>query len=62
MIATGCYLCWDWYLRRAQNSPHPPAWSQKEEYVRLPLACFGGPLIVSAFISTSSIQMANLHP
>ena len=46
MIATGIYLWYDWFLNRAQNKSPPPAWSQKEEFNRLPLACFGGPLIV----------------
>lgn len=47
MLAAGVYLWWDYYLDKAQNKSPPPAWSQKEEFVRLPLACFGGPLIVS---------------
>jgi MFS family permease len=48
VIAAAIYLWWDYYLDRVKNQPTPPAWSQKEEFVRLPLACLGGPLIVSA--------------
>jgi hypothetical protein len=47
VIAAGIYLWWDHTLGKAQHKPTPPAWSQKEEFVRLPLACLGGPLIVS---------------
>ncbi len=47
MIAAGIYIWWDIYLDRARHKSTPPAWSQKEEFIRLPLACLGGPLIVS---------------
>jgi hypothetical protein len=56
VIAAGIYLWWDHTLGRAQHKPTPPAWSQKEEFVRLPLACLGGPLIVSSAIATT-VQM-----
>lgn len=46
-FAAGAYCLWDWYLNRTKTRPNPPKWSEKEEYNRLPLACFGGPLIVS---------------
>lgn len=47
VIATAIYLWWDWFLARTLQKSNPPTWSQKEEVVRLPLACLGGPLIVS---------------
>ena len=46
LIAGALYLGWDWYLDRTKNSPQTPAWSKKEEYNRLPIACLGGPLFV----------------
>lgn len=51
MIATGIYLWYDWFLNRAQHKSPPPAWSQKEEFNRLPLACLGGPLFVSSVLN-----------
>lgn len=45
-IATGIYFLWDWYLDRTRAKAHPPAWSRTEEATRLPLACFGGPMLV----------------
>ena len=48
MIALLIFLYYDTVLRKAQRAKKP--WSQKEEYRRLPLACFGGPLyVVSLF-------------
>ena len=44
VIAAGIYIWWDYFLDRTKKKPNPPAWSQKEEFNRLPLACFGGPL------------------
>ena len=52
-LATAAYLWWDWYLERAQSRASPPAWSKKEEYVRLPMSCFGGPLIVTYILEPS---------
>ncbi|KFA55342.1 hypothetical protein S40293_05730 [Stachybotrys chartarum IBT 40293] len=45
-IVLGLITCllWDAYLARARNAAK--AWAFKEEYRRLPLACFGGPLYV----------------
>lgn len=45
-IAGGVYLLWDSFLERNMAKSPPPAWTQIEEYVRLPLACAGGPLFV----------------
>ncbi|KAK4946861.1 hypothetical protein LTR66_014239, partial [Elasticomyces elasticus] len=38
------YLYWDHVLLKAKTRSPPASWSQREEYRRLPLACFGGPL------------------
>lgn len=46
-LAGGIYLWWDWYLEKVQKRPERPAWTRKEEFNRLPLACLGGPLFVS---------------
>ncbi|KAF7522023.1 hypothetical protein G7054_g12274 [Neopestalotiopsis clavispora] len=40
------FYLYDGYLRNAQKQGKP--WSFKEEYRRVPLACFGGPLFVVA--------------
>ena len=45
-IAAGIYFIWDWYLTRSKTKMPPPAWTQVEEYLSLPLACVGGPLFV----------------
>ena len=48
MIALAIFLCYDSVLRRAKQQRK--AWAEIEEYRRLPLACFGGPLyVVSLF-------------
>ncbi|KAI7637083.1 MFS general substrate transporter, partial [Hortaea werneckii] len=46
MIAGGIYLVWDSFLARSQAKTPAPAWTHIEEYIRLPLACLGGPLFV----------------
>lgn len=46
VIAGAIYLLWDHYLEISSAKTPPPAWTQVEEYVRLPLACLGGPLFV----------------
>lgn len=45
-LATGIFMYWDGYLMRAKKTNAP--WTMVEEYRRLPLACFGGPLFVVA--------------
>lgn len=40
------YLYWDYRLQKAKKRSAPAAWTRKEEYRRLPLACLGGPLFV----------------
>lgn len=46
LLACGLYLYWDRVLERAKARDPPAAWSQSEEYRRLPLACIGGPLLM----------------
>ncbi|KAG9629286.1 MFS general substrate transporter, partial [Aureobasidium melanogenum] len=46
LLACGLYLYWDRILERAKARDSPAAWSQSEEYRRLPLACLGGPLFM----------------
>ncbi|KAI4720563.1 MFS general substrate transporter [Aureobasidium sp. EXF-10727] len=46
IFACGLYLYWDRVLERAKARDPPAAWSQSEEYRRLPLACLGGPLLM----------------
>jgi len=48
VFASLIYLWWDAFLERAQAKQPPAKWTQIEEYVRLPLACLGGPLFVIA--------------
>jgi MFS family permease len=46
LFACAIYLYWDRVLERAKAQDPPAAWSQSEEYRRLPLACIGGPLLM----------------
>ena len=50
IVAAAIYVWWDYYLDKTKRKANPPAWSQKEEYMRLPLALLGGPLFVSLMI------------
>ncbi|KAK5164465.1 uncharacterized protein LTR77_009671 [Saxophila tyrrhenica] len=61
IFAAAIYLWWDYYLDRARNKPTPPAWSRKEEFVRLPLACLGGPLIVISLFWLGWTARADIH-
>ncbi|EMC92190.1 hypothetical protein BAUCODRAFT_77741 [Baudoinia panamericana UAMH 10762] len=60
-IASIVYLAWDGYLDRAQSRTSPPAWSQIEEYVRLPLACLGGPLFVASLFWLGWTAKPSIH-
>lgn len=44
LAALPLFFAWDAVLRRAQREGR--AWTRREEYRRLPLACVGGPLFV----------------
>ncbi|ROV97434.1 hypothetical protein VMCG_06853 [Cytospora schulzeri] len=44
LLALPVFFGWDAYLKKAQDEGK--AWTRKEEYRRLPLACLGGPLFV----------------
>jgi MFS family permease len=43
-LSSAIFISYDIFLRKAQGQNK--AWTQREEARRLPLACFGGPLIV----------------
>jgi len=61
MLAGGVYLLWDSYLTKSKAKPSPPAWTQIEEYVRLPLACLGGPLFVVSLFWLGWTARADIH-
>ncbi|KAI1825127.1 major facilitator superfamily transporter [Xylaria intraflava] len=42
LTALGLFFAWDNYLRKSQERGRP--WTKKEEYRRVPLAAFGGPI------------------
>jgi hypothetical protein len=44
IFAGAIYLSWESYLEKAKARSPPPSWSEKEEYVRLPIALLGAPL------------------
>lgn len=46
IISIPVFLAWDNFLARAMARKAP--WTEREEYRRLPLACFGGPMFVIA--------------
>lgn len=61
LVAGGVYLLWDAYLDRSQARTPPPAWTKIEEYVRLPLACVGGPLFVISLFWLGWTARADIH-
>lgn len=61
MISTGIYLWWDRFFETSQQKSPAPRWTQVEEYVRLPLACFGGPLFVISLFWLGWTARADVH-
>lgn len=61
MISGGIYLLWDSFLARSQAKTPPPAWTQIEEYIRLPLACLGGPFFVLSLFWLGWTARASIH-
>ncbi len=59
IICSIIFVYYDSYLARAQARKAP--WSQIEEYRRLPLACFGGPLYVVSLLWIGWSAYANVH-
>lgn len=53
------FIFYDSVLRRAKKNNRP--WSHKEEYRRLPLACFGGPLYVISLFWLGWTAKASIH-
>ncbi|KAK3678751.1 hypothetical protein LTR78_001204 [Recurvomyces mirabilis] len=61
VIATGVYLAWNDYYEKALRKSPPPQWTKVEEYARLPLACFGGPLFVISLFWLGWTARADIH-
>lgn len=61
IFATAIYMLWDRHYEKSLAKDPPPAWTQIEEYVRLPLACFGGPLFVVALFWLGWTARAEIH-
>jgi len=61
VFASLIYLWWDAFLERAQAKQPPAKWTQIEEYVRLPLACLGGPLFVIALFWLGWTARPSIH-
>ena len=59
MIALAIFLYYDSVLRRAKRQRKP--WAEIEEYRRLPLACFGGPLYVISLFWLGWSARADVH-
>lgn len=55
------YIAWDAYLDRCKARTPPPAWTRIEEYRRLPLACFGGPLFAISLFWLGWTARADIH-
>ena len=53
-------MAWDSYYERSLGKSPQPAWTRVEEYVRLPLACFGGPLFVISLFWLGMLDNASL--
>lgn len=61
MIAGGIYLWWEHYLAKAKARSPPPAWSQQEEFVRLPVALLGAPLFAIALFWLGWTARPSIH-
>lgn len=58
-FALGIFVCYDGILQRAKANSAP--WASIEEYRRLPLACFGGPLYVVSLFWLGWSAKASIH-
>ncbi|TKA67743.1 hypothetical protein B0A55_07781 [Friedmanniomyces simplex] len=61
VIASGIYMAWDSYYERSLAKSPRPRWTSIEEYVRLPLACFGGPLFVISLFWLGWTARPDIH-
>ena len=59
LVALGIFIYYDGVLQRAKKANKK--WSTIEEYRRLPLACFGGPLYVVSLFWLGWSANANVH-
>ena len=59
IMALGMFLYYDGILQRAKRDKK--AWANIEEYRRLPLACFGGPLFVISLFWLGWSARAGVH-
>lgn len=58
-LSCGIFLWYDSILQKAKL--RGTSWSHKEEYRRLPLACFGGPLYVVSLFWLGWTSSPNIH-
>ncbi|KAK0365184.1 hypothetical protein LTR91_023708 [Friedmanniomyces endolithicus] len=61
VIASLIYMAWDSYYERSSTKSPQPGWTKKEEYIRLPLACFGGPLFVISLFWLGWTARPDIH-
>ncbi|KAK1810314.1 hypothetical protein LTR12_015335 [Friedmanniomyces endolithicus] len=61
VIASLVYMAWDSYYERSSAKSPQPGWTKKEEYIRLPLACFGGPLFVISLFWLGWTARPDIH-
>lgn len=61
MLAGIIYIYWERYLEKARARTPPPAWSQQEEYVRLPIALLGAPLFAISLFWLGWTARADVH-
>lgn len=61
VLAAVVYLAWDGFYERSLSKIPAPAWTEIEEYVRLPLACFGGPLFAGSLFWLGWAARPDVH-
>ena len=61
MLAGVIYFYWERHLEKARARAQPPAWSQQEEYVRLPIALLGAPLFAISLFWLGWTARADIH-
>ena len=59
VATTVIFYFWDGYLHKSKKQKK--AWADVEEYRRLPLACFGGPLYVISLLWLGWTSKASIH-
>ncbi|OQO05838.1 hypothetical protein B0A48_09933 [Cryoendolithus antarcticus] len=61
IIACLIYLYWDHWLDQQRARDPAPAWSQKVEYARVPLACLGAPLLPASMFWLGWAARPDIH-